>query len=474
MNNSFATPNLLIKSALNEAIREINKGATPTDALVKSAKKYELNANFIQRTGEALNTGLGLKHFKEASDKSTAFPMADIKQATKEALAFADKPIKKQTHDMFGIADDSVDFNKILTNPKYKASAAAFLTAFDEDEPRQMSKLSLMEKASTYVRDLEKQANDVRTKKASASYKTDSCFSKLVHHFKKSAQHRNPFAEFESQVFAKYGSESVDYLDLLFKAAAPKNDERGVHDDKYFAFEELPEVGMFDDLMKASSAQIEIEKQALEIDKELDEAKEQLKEVYASVGDGLKKKSNNSESVESKEDDSEKGESGEKEKEESSDKKEESVVDESKSPESVEGESQELMSDAELGKQAADIISALLDRFKAVDNGFKSVKPLHNPQDNFTRKRILQELLLTDEILKQVNPRKVAQAYEVLLQLAPQMSLQKEVVRAFLRQAVQAQGVSPFDANQLIMSNTNLAKQKLMLQGLGYKSDKKQ
>ena len=47
-------PNILVKTALNEAVQKVNEGMTPSVALKKVANDLDLNPNYIQRTGEAL------------------------------------------------------------------------------------------------------------------------------------------------------------------------------------------------------------------------------------------------------------------------------------------------------------------------------------------------------------------------------------------------------------------------------------
>ena len=45
-------PNILIKTALQEAVQKVNEGMSPTEALQKVSSELDLNPNFIQRTGK--------------------------------------------------------------------------------------------------------------------------------------------------------------------------------------------------------------------------------------------------------------------------------------------------------------------------------------------------------------------------------------------------------------------------------------
>lgn len=68
--------------------------------------------------------------------------------------------------------------------------------------------------------------------------------------------------------------------------------------------------------------------------------------------------------------------------------------------------------------------------------------------DNIRRSAILEDLYTNDPILSDADPNAVANAYRTLVQTSPSMSLNKEIVRAVLRQSVNSVAVSPFDAKQ--------------------------
>jgi hypothetical protein len=80
--------------------------------------------------------------------------------------------------------------------------------------------------------------------------------------------------------------------------------------------------------------------------------------------------------------------------------------------------------------------------------------------DNMERKLLLQELMLTDPILSKVNPVRVARAFEQLLRLSPEISKEKEVVRAELRAMVASQALSKFDANQFSKADLDMLKRR--------------
>jgi hypothetical protein len=89
-------------------------------------------------------------------------------------------------------------------------------------------------------------------------------------------------------------------------------------------------------------------------------------------------------------------------------------------------------------------------------------RPKHNlTLENMERQLLLQELIMTDPILSRANPQKVAKSYEQILRLSPQISKEKEVVRAMLRQAVATQAIAPHDADQWTKLDTDILKRKV-------------
>jgi hypothetical protein len=89
-----------------------------------------------------------------------------------------------------------------------------------------------------------------------------------------------------------------------------------------------------------------------------------------------------------------------------------------------------------------------------------SAKP-NMTMDNMERKLLLQELMLTDPILSKVNPAKVARAYEQLLRLSPEVSKEKEVVRAELRAMTASQALGRFEADTLTKLDLGMLKRRI-------------
>lgn len=452
-------PNALVKIALSEAVTNINSGAKPTEALKKVATELDLNPNYVHRVGEALNVALHYNHFKTAEDRSADFQIADIPAVVKDLFDGVEKTSNQKKADAFpdnGGEDVTFNYTRILTNPKYKKAYLEITGATETNESFPLSLKGAFEKSANLIKDLERDLDNAKTAKIGAEIELNQKFSKLADHFKRDSNYRTEFGEFESQVFSKYGEAAVPYLDLIYKTSKTA-EERGVHDKGYQMFEAVKELNMFDDFMKAGSAFIETENQV----KTAEENYQFEKEYYSEIGKlvanngSLSKNAEINDPVKVKK------------------KNKSEKVAEERDPVLVRIEKQAKL------KKSANILNlfslgSLLSethpsQLLARDISDRVMRPRdisHRPKHNLTlenmeRQLLLQELIMTDPILSRANPQKVAKAYEQILRLSPQVSKEKEVVRAMLRQAVATQAVAPHDADQWTKLDTDILKRKV-------------
>lgn len=75
---------------------------------------------------------------------------------------------------------------------------------------------------------------------------------------------------------------------------------------------------------------------------------------------------------------------------------------------------------------------------------------------NVHRQIMLQDLMTNDPVLSDEDPQTVANAYEAVLNMAPDLASNKEVIRAILRQTVHAVAVSPYEAEQWTKLEQNI------------------
>lgn len=81
-------------------------------------------------------------------------------------------------------------------------------------------------------------------------------------------------------------------------------------------------------------------------------------------------------------------------------------------------------------------------RQKVLKQNEKMTQRLKNTQ----RQILLQDLMVNDPMISEAAPEQVAQTYEAVVQMAPEVTTQKEVMRAILRQAIHSVAISPYDA----------------------------
>ena len=489
-------PNILIKSALSEAVQKINGGMAPTAALKKVASDFDLNPNYIQRTGEALNVALHYKHFKTASDRSTEFEIADIPKAIEEVFTVNEKTASEYVAENFGYNDSNetvFNYNRAISNPIYKRAFLEVIGATETNDSYPTTFKTVYEKSANYINKLEKAAEAAEVAKVAAEIELNDTFSTLSDSFRKDAAYRASFEEFESQAFAKHGSAALPYIDILHKTACPSED-RGIHDDKYMMFDQCKEAQLFDRLMSTATTLVEAEKTAAVNSENLSYEKDFLKECHQMLGKKAEEKGE--EETSEKGEAPEQGESSEKEEAEEDpvleqikkkvlnpDEKQASVSAEDPVLEqamekdaffgkilgAATGLGAGMLNTGSFGKMLAGPLAELVGDpvSESFQHNFKSPAKAIKPNltlDNMERRLLLQELMLTDPILSKVNPAKVVRAFEQLLRLSPEISKQKEVVRAELRAMVSSQALSKFDADLLAKTDLGMLKRRVATQ----------
>ena len=478
-------PNILIKTALSEAVQKVNEGMTPTLALKKVANDLDLNPNYIQRTGEALNVALHYKHFKTASDRSTEFEIADIPSVVQDVFSTSEKTAAEYASENFS-GNESTDYvfnyNRISSNPVYKRAFLEINNAPETFESFPTTLATVYEKSANHVQKMSKLAEAAEVAKVEAELDLNEKFSSLSDEFKRDSGYRTSFDEFESQVYAKHSEAAVPYVDLLYKTSSC-NEDRGVHDSGYMMFEQCKEAAMFDGLMSAAREYLETEKQAADAHESLAFESNFLQECKTLMGKKAAKEEESSE----KDSKHEKSESAEEEKEEH--EPEDPVlqmVKKKASENSVETDNsdpvlkQAMEKDAFFGSMMGIVRGSNMLRDIAHEpvsqsfaHGFESMLTAqHKPGtpkpnltlENMERKLLLQELMMTDPILSKVNPAKVARAFEQILRLSPEISKEKEVVRAELRAMVSTQALSKYDAELLTKLDSGMLKRRVATQ----------
>lgn len=417
-------PQKLVNYALNSTVAHINKGSTPTAALEKVARDLDLNANFIQRTGEALNVSLHFNHFKTAADRASDFATADIPQVTRSIFGEKEASLSEKKAAWFPPVNDVIDYNKILANPMYKKAAVEIRKTDANFDTFGISYKGQYKKASDYISKIEKELDEIRTEKAANDVYLETIFNSLVKDFKKTASARSEFHELETQAFNMHGSRAVPYLDLIYKTAN-LTEERGAHDSQKLAFDSCPELDKFNSLLKSAARANDLKTELAEAETYVSAARGSFKEAGYKLNGPLQ------------------------------------VVEKTACDEMA-NDIDDILEKTAAGQVTKSLVEQMFEKYRS-PNGSKTPAFKNTKADNSERTTMLQELIMTDPILAHQDPKKILSAYQQILRLAPHLAKEKEVVRSLLRQLTATQSLAPVEANQLVEANMNLMKQHQLL-----------
>ena len=423
-------PLKLVKYALDSTIALINKGDEPTKALEKVSRELELNPNYIQRVGESLNVALHFNHFKKtAADRSQDFPVANIPDITKSIFGEKEATLNEKKSEWFPEASNEFNFSKYIADKNFKKVAKDITETDANFDSFGTSLKGMYKKAADYISLLERELDELRTKKVANDTYFEACFNALVNNFKKTAAARQAFHDFETLAVAEHGERAAGYVDLIYKAAS-LTEARGQHDAKAIVFDKTRELQLFDSLLKSASELTKLATELNDVELYVGLQKASFKKAGHNMHHGLA------------------------------------------AQEKTASEEYADFLDHAIEKVAIGPVSAslLTDLYKQLSDATynkdkKSPTFKNSKMDNMTRSTILQELIMTDPLLKNKDAKVIIQAYQQILRLAPHLAMEKEVVRSLLRTMTATQALGTMEAKQLIEGNTEFMKQKQMIRG---------
>ena len=455
------TPDALVKLAVQDIVSHINTGLSPQEATTKVAKELCLNHNFIKRSAEAINVALHHSHFKNHPDaKADDFPTVDAQKVAEDIYGSKEKTASASSSELFSsfqYPELTPKFARYLEEGPYKK-------AFKEmDSVRTISKYAtsakgLCEKGSNYISKLKKIAYEKEAEAMDAKYQVDKSFCDILRKFAKDSDYRSSWDSFETAVFSKYGEASNSYLDLLYKASGLK-EERGKHDADIKLAAACPELELYDkfksNVVKCAEAHVSSDDAVHNLNFE----QGYLKQAFITRGCELYEVDYDNSSL--------------------LQKVEQSIKEERIKAAAVNSEDPVIASIAE---KTATNLTKFDERIKCAKDLFdyatagttgaydKMSKPTltansNTPSKNRERALMLQELVTTDPIISKFPTHQVVDAYQQMLRVAPELSDEKEIVRAHLRQAGAGQALDSFTADQLVKTNTNLFRQHQLQQG---------
>ena len=469
--SNFYTPDELVKVAVQDIVSSINTGLSPQEATTKVAKELCLNHNFIKRSAEAVNVALHHKHFKSNPEaRADAFPTVDAAKVAEDIYGSKEKTASVYQSELFSsfqFPETSPKFAKYLEDGPHKEAYEKILntTAITKFAT---SEKGVYDKSSNYINKLKKIAYEKEAEMLDAQFNIDKSFCNILRKFAEDDFTRSTWDTFETAVFSKYGTDSTNYLDLLYKTAK-LTEERGKQDANIKLANACPELALYDSFVasvdKYKQAQVESDDAVFNLNFE----QGYIKQAYAVRGCELDK-------IGELED-----RSSLLEKVEKSLREERVKVAEVKSEDPVisyiaEKKAAVLEDFDSRIKSAIDLLDMAQgsagDAYKA--NSKPSLSASTNtPDNNRSRAMLLQELISTDPVISKFPTHQTVDAYQQMLRLSPELSNEKEVTRAFLRQAGASQAIDPFQAEQLIKANTSLFKQHQLQQGTNPTPDAK-
>lgn len=456
--DAMQDPNKLLKAAVDDIVNSINTDKLPAHAaVVKTAREMDLNVHFIKRACEVINVALTYEHFrKNAAARDVDFPIVDAQKVSAEIFPDAEPTTKEKKSQWFAgtmVEEEVPNFRKAKHDIEFRGQLGKL--ANEKEEERVMSDQGICEKAGFARMNMEQHLDNCRTEAIGAKLAVANQFSTLVNHWSKEAAARTSFAEFESQVFSRFGETAMPYVDLMHKAAGGK-EQRGEHDAKYIAFDDAPETLRFGTFLKSAEELVAANTKLAEAATDMIEVNTKQAAAYQALAHARHQP------VE------------EQETEEAPAEKiamEEPEVDPVMAAAKVKLAQ---LQEKQAGGITAGIPGALFNAFTDQYKKESTPAPVGGggASGNLDRKLLVQNLMVTDPILKTYEPKRIADAYEQFMRLAPELSNEKEIVRSHLRQMVASQAMTAFDGAQLMDANTKLLKQKQMETGKPMKEEK--
>lgn len=444
-----------IEKSLTEAIKLHNDGEPANDSIVKVARQNELNPETISRVVEAFNIAKTKAYVKLASDKSGDFELADKQNVIKSV--FNDSSISNKI-------SHQVDFSGF---DGFSESTTLDKNANEIIDVCNTSEISLESKVKTAF-------NSIEEDNRKLSHMRDSVIEqkeKFIHSFHQACnlleytEEKENIAKYASEIFFQYGDNPIagKILSLVAKVANIDFDDLS---------EKVGSISDYDDskFLELFDSMVESEDNYSTKTKEFNTSLRSSVIKQAELRQMLYKVSG----LESQKDASNlmwrpgKGD----------------IVSNGKFSEFPENLISEINSDLfsivpktaeSKGSSASDFLNKFTalpasskDTYKSytdkADEGFLAKsKGEENSLSSQKFKAELSDLkrhalltdLMKDEIISQQSPKDIENAYNTLVQLAPNVSLMPDITRSILRQGT-GQVMDPHFAQVLVSLESNL------------------
>ena len=412
-----------LMTALNDAISNFNEGADENSSVVKAASAHGFNPEQTQRLVEAFNTTKTICFYKHASDRSSDFPTADPNEVIAKLFGKVETEEKAAADDVY---EDYSYYEQ--SHPELEKTAKYLEADFDPwagfgDDEFTDKEAEARIKVTEYqgLRDAVKACDNAAL---IASNHYDLTIQKVAEALRRELYHNESLAD---EMFT-YGKTLGKMASAAVDAILERANVKEAKDLRVSSFDHTH-------AMLASSVKSAAES--------LQEAGTMIaqKEQLSKMADEL--------SVEL-------GISPKQEEDELDGFVPKSAADKKKKDKTMVGSALNSMS-SQTGKEVAkSVVEKAKTTLQAPD---AANKKFQDRARNMYRTMLLQRLIVTDPILKGADEDSVIKAYESLVQIAPEVSLQEDVTRSILREAVTTASISPYDAKSYVDLDSAIKKQ---------------
>lgn len=403
-----------IRTALEKSAHYHRDGMAPDEAIGKAASEEQLNPEMVRRVVEAFNIQKTNSTLKVADDKTATFPLAKAEDILKSVFCNAPLAASKEAESTQPAENDEL---QIIPANKKEASAGP-------SQETNMDVQGWFRTVQSLVLETNQKLGELSVDLLGFEQKSHAALSEVVDYFS-TTNNVGKFAQFEEEILSEYGEPARVTLNIIYDLARLSEDRFEGNTKRAFYFKRDSSHDSFDRLMEHSEAYAdkltERSKLAAELDANVAESNAMFLQLF-----GI-------------EDNKPTG------------KQASSLLD------FKHAERKAAFFGLPSTREAAvvGVQGALGGQFQAAHE--HAIKQQHQgPQDsvdiekdNIKRRAILQDLMTNDENLVGAEPHGIQSAYNVLLHLAPDATLNPGVTQSFLRSALAQQTVDPFTAKQI-------------------------
>lgn len=428
-----------LRKALEDAVKNYNEGMSADAAIVAAAKEHDLTIDQVDRVVESFNTAKAINYYeKTTGDRTGGFDLADKKGVT---LALFGKENSTPKSKEEKVTDKSEKKEEKTAEAVY--SDAFYTTAPDTSLNR---KSLFKEKRASYLDRLAKQAEERRAHGYSDATLADmasDAYSTIKSAEADAMSAVGTIDSYLNDAIIKiaegitrvgYGLQN-DRADM-FKAACPH--KRVINAvSKACPILKAASGGKYAKMAVVDTTPVDgLLAEADEMDKAMDKRAEFLEkaELFRKRAELVKSAMLKDPSMR-----------GVVKQASAARNAPENFIHRPKTPytKPIEKKAQESFADGVAALQADPTI--------AVSKGAKTIA-------NHERSALLADLMSTDPIIQEADPRQVSAVYKSIIMSSPKLSLNKEVVRSVLRQAVNSIALSPADTSTLAKIEESMAK----------------